>query len=321
MKLIIRKNPKVELSLKKFNERKNKVLIKRKYGGYGDILMQRMLFEDLKSQFPNLKIEYCCPQQFLPFAKNPYINAVSLDSIDSEQYGAIFDISKACGIHEMKYGINNELHRSDIWANSMGIELENHNMHLSVPTIKSDKFKEIIKKHNINNLPLALIAPHSKLTEFGIAKSLPDNLLENLVSILKKKGFFIFSVHHIFYDLLHSLNVLQFTDTSLEEWIYLTNLSNLVVSVDSATFHLAGGLKKPLVGIFAFTNGKVYGKYYDFVLVQKHKDNGDWFCGPCYNYGTCPKSNLPVKPCMSELRAFNFEVAIDKAIKKWNLIS
>jgi len=45
---------------------------------------------------------------------------------------------------------------------------------------------------------------------------------------------------------------------------------------------LAGGLGKPLCGIFTFADGKIYGKHYDFVLVQKHRDNGNWNCGSCF---------------------------------------
>lgn len=48
MAKIIKSNQIESISLKTFNNRKNKILIYRQYGGLGDILMMRMIFEDFK---------------------------------------------------------------------------------------------------------------------------------------------------------------------------------------------------------------------------------------------------------------------------------
>jgi ADP-heptose:LPS heptosyltransferase len=93
------------------------------------------------------------------------------------------------------------------------------------------------------------------------------------------------------------------------------SLADYVISVDTSAFHLAGGLKKPLMGIFTFADGKVYGKYFNFVLVQKHRDNGNWDCGPCYNFSICPKSPLKVKPCLTELKYDDFMIGIQKLLQ------
>jgi hypothetical protein len=82
---------------------------------------------------------------------------------------------------------------------------------------------------------------------------------------------------------------------------------------------LAGELKKPLVGVFTFADGKVYGRYYDFVLVQKHRDNGDWDCGPCYNWGNCTKTEKVPKPCLTEITAEMIIEGVDKMFDKWPL--
>jgi ADP-heptose:LPS heptosyltransferase len=321
MKLFIRKKEKSVLSLKEFNIRRNKVLIKRRVGGFGDVLMQRMIFEDCITQYPQIKFEFTCPQEFLPFIeKHPYIHAISLNNIQDEDYGMVFDISKSCSIHEMRTGINNTMHRSDIWANTIGIELKNHNMHLSVNYEHTSAFETVFKKHNPKDLPIALICVESLHNEFGICKSLTPQLIEDLVGILRNKGFFVCSINKKINDVLTYLNVLQFTNIVHEQWIFLTNYVKFVISVDTATFHLAGGLKKPLVGIFSFTNGKVVGKYFDFILVQKHKDNGNWDCGPCWNFTICSKCTLLPKPCIKELNEKDVEVGIQKAIEKWNLI-
>ena len=55
MPRIIRKNDSVKkvLSLKDFNDKKNKILILRETGGLGDILMHWQMFEDFKSDMPD----------------------------------------------------------------------------------------------------------------------------------------------------------------------------------------------------------------------------------------------------------------------------
>jgi ADP-heptose:LPS heptosyltransferase len=90
-----------------------------------------------------------------------------------------------------------------------------------------------------------------------------------------------------------------------------------MITVDTAAFHLAGGLRKPLCGIFTFADGKVYGKHYDFTLVQKHRDNGNWECGPCFKFGNCIKSRKQLKPCLTEITETEIISGIDEMFKKW----
>jgi ADP-heptose:LPS heptosyltransferase len=92
--------------------------------------------------------------------------------------------------------------------------------------------------------------------------------------------------------------------------------ADYVISVDTAAFHLAGGLGKPLTGIFAWSDGKVYGKYFDFILVQKHRDNGNWDCGPCFKFNSCPKSREARKPCI-EFSVDEIYSGIEKMLEKW----
>ena len=75
-----------------------------------------------------------------------------------------------------------------------------------------------------------------------------------------------------------------------------------------------------MTGIFTFANGKTYGKYYDFILVQKHMDDGNWDCGPCYNYRICPKTQKELKPCLTELTEKEIKEGINKMFKKWPIL-
>ena len=96
------------------------------------------------------------------------------------------------------------------------------------------------------------------------------------------------------------------------------NACDYIVSVDTAQFHAAGGLKKPLVGIYTFADGDVYGRYYQFELVQKHRKNGDWDCGPCYAWANCSVTKDMPKPCLEELSVDLIMDGVDRMFEKWS---
>lgn len=315
---LIKKKQKTPVTLQDHYNRRNKILIKRRTGGFGDILMTRMMFEDFQKKFPEFEFTFACPSGYLEMAKNhPYVNACDLSQIKEENFGIVYDISNVCRMHETKT-LNNKKHRSDIWAEFCGIELNNHNMHISTDPKIDEICKIVLERLNTKNKPKILLATQSTSCSFGISKSLNHKQITNLVNNLKDK-FFLYTIHNEKQAIYDELPVEQIVRITPSAWISLVNLADCVISVDTATFHLAGGLKKPLVGVFTFTDGKVYGKYYDFILAQKHRDNGDWDCGPCYNLNFCPKTSSFPKPCLTELSDIDILKAVNRAFEKWNI--
>lgn len=312
--------PKKIITLKDHNSRRNKVLIKRRAGGFGDILVQRMMFEEFHIRFPEVDLFFACPQQYIKVVKDhPFVTPIDINQVKEEEYGIIYDITTACRVHESMLGINNTKNRSDIWANHCGIELSTHEMHLKSNSQEKELLKAKFDHINSNKLPTVLLCTKSTGDMIGEAKSLLNKQIEETTNYLRGMGFYVFTTHDTSQQIYEDLKVYQFCALSYEKWLALVDLADLVVSIDTATFHMAGGLKKPLVGIFSFTDGKIYGKYYDFILVQKHKDDGNWDCGPCFNMLNCPKTDAPIKPCMEQLSCCDIQKGIAKALKKWNL--
>ena len=304
------------ITIKEHFLRRNKVLIKRKAGVYGDIIMQRMMFEDFHKVMPEINLTYACPRTYLEFAKDhPYAETVAIEEINERTYGASYDITTVCRVHESKMGGKNTIHRSDIWANHCGVKLSNHNCFMECK--EKEFYIEKLYEINTKKLPMVLVAAKSTKCMFGQSKSLTDTQIYEVCKKLCDKGFFVYTIHNEPLEIFTSINIPQFIKIEPESWKGLVAAADYVISIDTGTFHLAGALKKPLVGVFSFTDGKVYGRHYDFELVQKHRDNGDWECGPCYLCIVCPKSKEMQKPCITELKSDQIIQGFENLIRKY----
>lgn len=311
VKLIKNKNVKQPISLRKFNYIKNKILIWHDKGGLGDVLMQRMIFDDLKKECGDAELYFACLPEYIDAAKDhPAIHKViSSKDINLEEYCIHYN---TCVTHadrfENFYAPNCKEHRSDIWAKICGINLISHEMNFVFEESLLNKCQEKLNELKSNNKPVILLAPYSKMAT--------KCLLPNQINCIKNylKDYNLLGIHS------KEINGLKgIYNVSIKEWMCYIKLSDYVISVDTAAFHMAGGLKKPLVGIFTFADGKTYGKYFDFILVQKHRDNGNWDCGPCFKFANCPKCNKLIKPCLTEITEDELIDGVKNMINKWKI--
>lgn len=321
MPRIIRKNDPIKkhLSIREFHEKKNKILILRETGGLGDILMHRQMFEDFKRIMPDAEIVFACPTMYHDALRDhPFIDEI-LDSrkVNRHDYTIYYNTTSACTRHEMRHAPLSNKNRSDIWANHCGVELQSHNMNINLDKDTIEFGKEKIKQAGHDGKsPIVILNPISAM----LTKNLQDWQQKGLVEGLKKRGMFVLGLHLRPIDGFPE-NTPQIYGLKIKEWMGVLNAADYIVSVDTAAFHFAGGIKKPLTGIFTFADGKVYGKHYDFVLVQKHRDNSDWPCGPCYNWPSCSlDKKSPIKPCCTEISVDMLLNGVDQMLKKWPII-
>jgi ADP-heptose:LPS heptosyltransferase len=303
------------LSVRAFYKTRNKVLVIRQTGGIGDILMQRMMFEDFKKVMPDAYIVFACPGKYKELAQNhPFIDEwVAAEDVNPSDYIASYNITMVCNRHEMRISPQSDKHRSDIWANHCGVILNNHNMHMNLDQESVEWGRIFLNNINTKQLPTVFFAPMSAM----LGKNLHGNQITETVDGLRDRGLFVYSSHIAPIDELNKKNVPVAHDIPLRKWMGLINAADYVVSVDTASFHLAGGLGKPLVGIFAWTDGKVYGRYYNFELVQLHRDNGNWDCGPCYAWTACIKEcHDKRKPCIKEINSEMILNGVDRILEK-----
>jgi ADP-heptose:LPS heptosyltransferase len=307
------------LSLKKYYHKRNKILILRRNGGLGDILMHRMLFEDFKKIDPEFKITFACPAKYhYAVEDHPYIDCIKeADKVNLEDYIAYYNTSTACVKYEIKKAPLSGKHRSDIWSEDIcGVNLTSHEMHFNLEKNIIEKGKDELTR--VGHLkkeprPSVILCPVSSTP----SKDFTDQQLEWIVKKLRHEGCHVYYAHNIPINKLEELNVSAICGYKIKEWMAIINAADYIISVDTAGFHLAGGMKKPLMGVFSHTDGKVYGKYYNFILVQKHRDDGNWDCGPCYNWINCPISKETIKPCITELTQEMINEGIKKMFIRW----
>lgn len=304
--------------IKEYYQKRNKILILRKTGGLGDILMHTMMFEGFHRTMPGIELSFACPLKYHQAVEgNPYLTEL----VDSEilqvenfsKYGMVYDTTRACCQYEEGLAPFSGKHRSDIWANHCGVILTKHEIYINLDEKHAQFGRDKLAKLNPENKPVLLLAPVSAMA----TKNLNKVQLKCIINWLKNKDLFVCGVHTHEIPELKELGIKTIVNLSIKEWIGVVNAADYVVSCDTSTFHLAGGLKKPLVGIFTFADGKVYGKYFDFVLVQKHRDNGDWNCGPCYAWCACPVLKKgSVKPCLTQITPEMIIDGIKKMLEK-----
>lgn len=300
-----------------FYSKRNKIVICRALGGAGDILMHRMIFEDFKLLLPEVDITFAVPPQFLPLTENhPFINrSIDFRTFNPDDYMIYYNTTSSCLIYEQKmrcFGVPHQ-NRPEIWAGSCGVTLTKHNMHMNLSEEIISKGRNMIKAINPEKKPSVLLSPIAMSSERGLKFWQYDIIVKKL----KNLGCMVYGVHMNPDPIFKQLGIFQFYGNDIKEWMSVVSAADYVVSVDTGTFHLAGGLHKPMIGLFTYIDGKIRGCHYDFVLVQKHKDNGDWECGPCWDYEKCPRLKNTTRPCATEISEEMLLTAIGQMFEKW----
>lgn len=294
-KCLVRKREKKPVTLRQFWDRRNKVMIRRRIGGLGDIIMHRMIFADFRRIFPEIDLTFTCPKEYVEIIEDhPHLNDVyDYTFSKTEDYGIVYDTTTRCRVYEAIVRPC-PVHRSDIWAGSCGVTLQSHEMHIHV----TDSYIKEARKL-IGDKKSVLFVP---FTNNGFEKNLLHWQAKEVILGLQSRGYTVVGLHAEQPALFDEMGCVSIVTRCLKTFRAVIAAVDYVVTIDTAAFHLAGGMKKPMVGIFSWTDGKVYGKYYDFTLVQKHRDHEAGWCGPCACWMTCPKvPYTTVKPCVSEL--------------------
>lgn len=319
MKIYKLKSKESLVGIKKYYSSRNKICISRKCGGFGDILVSRMIFEDLKKCNPEFEIIYAIPTIFHQVAANhPHIDKlIDCNENDPNDFISVYDITNICSGYEAVKRKNLDKHRADIWAESIGIKLNNHNMHLPKFEEFKSKIYDMWKKLGYKEgQKIVCITPKSAVQ----IRNLPDEIVKLLIEKFTRDDVFLFLLNHI--PVLNFQNIPFCRGSNYTETMAILSYIDGLISTDTGTLHCAGGYQKPILGIFNYTSGKIIGKYYDNIIIVQKTDEHDekWICGPCNDYSRCPfEIKDHVLQCTKEITTEMINEGISKFNQKLGL--
>ncbi len=234
------------MNLVEFYEKRNKILINRAVGGLGDVLMHRMMFEDIKLLMPDCEIHYSCPIQYHDAVRDhPFVD-VLLDpgQVERLNYIAHYNTTTACGRMEMRLAPFSAPNRSDIWASHCGFKLTRHNMHFRLTDEEKEAGRQTLDEHRDRDGPTVLVCPISAMENKNL---LPHQLL-GVINGLHKRGCYALGSHYYPIEVLEQNDIPTVGSRGkLRLWLAMIHEADYIVSVDTAAFHCAGGMNKQLV--------------------------------------------------------------------------
>jgi ADP-heptose:LPS heptosyltransferase len=257
----------------------DKLLIIRKYGGLGDVLICSYLLPIIHERYPQNPLTFANPRIYRDlFQGVEWLNFLEYDSCFqdytfirggvianevTEKYDVVEDISTPCHIWETLFknwnfdaGGLKWRNRLDMWGNWIGINgIENP---VSCVKIRPEEVNEARVKHFGATRNVLALCPMSA------ADPKDFTYYWELRQALERQGWNVRYVgHKPWFDALAHEQPIQ-TDSN-RELLALLGAADCVVTVDSACLHGAAIMGVPTVGIFNINDGKTYCKYYPTV--------------------------------------------------------
>ena len=234
------------------------VLLINKLGGIGDILCTRLIFEDLK-QVPQIgKITFAVPREYLPLIEDhPFIDykmaVEDLDPKSFDKYILVKDITQVPGQIEHRTMPNVTKNRSDILAESIGLELKSHRGHLTFSSQEIDWARKYIRKFGQGKkVGIFPFTSHR-------SKDLEITLVRELVWWCRKEGYIPIIIHD---KEIEIKNVIVINNLDIRQWMVVVSLLDAVVTAATATFWISHLTYRPTVAIFGCEDLKIFGKYF-----------------------------------------------------------
>lgn len=172
------------------------------------------------------------------------------------EYALVEDLSVCCAQYETllnwfgTYDGNVGLKlkdRLEIWAHHIGLQVENPRTCI---VLRPDEIAEAKQRFGKTRKPVLLVAPISGAD----TRSYPYH--EAIVQEAAKR-WQVFYLHH------QDIGPSTLTGLTLRQMGATVAAADAVISVDTSTFHWAGLLRKPVIGLFNFLHGKeTRAKYY-----------------------------------------------------------
>jgi len=294
------------LSLNEYIDPLKTILVIRRLGGVGDILMTRPIFRAIKERNPNVEIHYALPYHLIPLVADcEYIDATlpfeELNDTSIKAYRWHGDITRACIEHEVRFRGRVHIQRTNLWAKHLGIEVLNHAERFRFTKEEIQEAEKVILEKASVPENLFFIAPYSA----DPRRNLTEDQVRVGIEWSKAKGMNPIIVHAS--KLPEYDDIPQIYGLSLRIWMAIATKAKMALTTDTGAMHLFGYLRVPTAAMHCFTSGKIVPSHYPTVVpFQLHRDNikHSMPCVPCYDWGNCPylkKDGNPILKCVRDI--------------------
>jgi ADP-heptose:LPS heptosyltransferase len=267
-----------------------KILIKRRLGGIGDVLMTTPILKKLKKLLPNCLLTYATDLTYSEGAlaqiinHNPYVDfLVGNGQVDEKDYDYIVDVTTT-GLSKEKAG-STPPNRIDMFAEEVGISVADDPVpDYTVMEHERKIAKEFIKNNTEKKRKKIAIQARSNDSR----RTWPLEYVQELANKLSETySVLLFDWGHSVGRWIGKENLLVIKDISLEETAAIVEQVDLVVCPDSSMLHLAGALNKRIVTIFGPIPAESrINHYVNAVAVQlKLHCSRCWYSPSCNKHG------------------------------------
>lgn len=270
-------------------------LVKRNYGGLGDLLMLSPALKELSKKY---KVILQIPKQFIPIFSNEHYleNIISL-KIPAPKTNKVFDLSDYEFNYEQIFQPEITKTKQKLFAEALNVEVTNQKPIITLTNKEKKWVTEFLKNKTHNNQKVIVIGPKSA----NIERDWPLTKWKQLIKKLKKYNFTLMIA-----DL--ELNwkdseIFFFNHHSIRELFALVSKSNFVLCQDSGLLHIAGAFEIPNFSIFGPTNPKLRSIYKNSYSLKL-----DLPCSPCW-YGRCS-----TRDCLNSLSVEEVETKVLEAM-------
>lgn len=261
----------------------NVVLVKRHWGGYGDIMMTIPGIEALKDKYPSKKIYYAIPKKYWPAAENnPHIDKL-LDATRPTQqnrYAVVIDISSPCAQYEsskIQRGNLVDLNRVEIFAQALGTRQYIKNIRPKYyPSEEEVEWaREFLPETDKPRLAVTMKCAESY-------RDWPIDKYGKLISLVR--GEFQIILIDPVREFSRFKGVVDACGFPFRESAAIVSQSDIVLSPDTALVHMAAAMDKELVALFGPIDAKVRCKGYNNTkVIVANMD-----CVPCWRNSKTP---------------------------------
>ena len=214
---------------------------------YGDQLMLTVLPKAYKETWGGkAQVDVVVSEEFkYVWENNPHVRSVLTTVNKKVKYDKVIDVTSL----GLKFRRQTKEHCADTIIHGLGLTLINKTPVFKLSANEKRWAKVQLKKEITRGKPIIGVSLYSAVK----SRTYP-RMLEVSIA-LKKKGYTI-----VLLDDKLSVGEYQYT---FRQSAALVNECDLILTADSSTFHVAGALKKRIVGLFGYTEGSVFVESYE----------------------------------------------------------